>query len=35
MPKHTLLNEPDHVDEPQQIQEYRGLVSRWPPRSTR
>ena len=28
MPKHTLLNEPDHVDEPQQVQEYRGMVSR-------
>ena len=28
MPKHTLLSAPDHVDEPQQIQEYRGLVSR-------
>jgi prevent-host-death family protein len=28
MPKHTLLSEPDHVDEPQQIQDYRGLVSR-------
>ena len=28
MPKHTLLSEPDHVDEPQQVQEYWGLVSR-------
>ena len=28
MPKHTLLSAPDHVDEPQQVQEYRGLVSR-------
>jgi len=28
MPKHTLLSEPDHVDEPQQVQDYWGLVSR-------
>ena len=28
MPKHTLLPEPDHVDEPQQVQDYWGLVSR-------
>ena len=28
MLKHTLLSEPDYVDEPQQVQEYRGLVSR-------
>jgi prevent-host-death family protein len=28
MPKSTLLSEPDHVDEPQKVQEYRGLVSR-------
>ena len=28
MPKHTLLSEPDYVDEPQQVQEYWGLVSR-------
>ena len=27
MPKHTLLSEPDHVDEPQQVQDYWGLVS--------
>ena len=24
MPKHTLLSEPDHVDEPQQVQDYWG-----------
>lgn len=28
MPKHTLLSEPDHVDEPQKVQEYWGIVSR-------
>ena len=28
MPVHTLLSEPDHVDEPRQVQDYRGLVSR-------
>lgn len=28
MPKHTLLREPDHVEEPQQVQDYQGLVSR-------
>lgn len=28
MPKHALLCEADHVDEPQQVQDYRGLVSR-------
>ena len=28
MPKHTLLSEPDPVDEPQQVQDYWGLVSR-------
>ncbi len=28
MSKHTLLNDPDHVDEPQQVQDYWGLVSR-------
>ena len=28
MPKHTLLSEPDHVDEPQQVQDYWSLVSR-------
>ena len=28
MPRYTLLIEPDHVDEPQQVQEYWGLVSR-------
>jgi hypothetical protein len=28
MLKHTLLSEPDHVDEPQQVQDYWGLVSR-------
>lgn len=28
MPKHTLLSELDHVDEPQQVQDYWGLVSR-------
>jgi hypothetical protein len=28
MPKHTLLSEPDHVDEPQQVKDYWGLVSR-------
>ena len=28
MPKPTLLSEPDHVDEPQKVQEYWGLVSR-------
>jgi len=28
MPKHTLLIEPDHVEEPQQVQDYWGLVSR-------
>jgi hypothetical protein len=28
MPKPTLLSEPDHVDEPQQVQDYWGLVSR-------
>jgi len=28
MPKHTLLSEPDLVDEPQQVQDYWGLVSR-------
>jgi len=28
MLKHTLLSEPDYVDEPQQVQEYWGLVSR-------
>ena len=28
MSKHTLLSEPDHVDEPQQVQDYRSLVSR-------
>jgi hypothetical protein len=28
MSKHTLLSEPDHVDEPQQVQDYWGLVSR-------
>jgi len=27
MPKHILLSEPDYVDEPQQVQDYRGLVS--------
>jgi hypothetical protein len=27
MPKHMLLREPDHVDEPQQVQDYWGLVS--------
>ena len=27
MPKHTLLSEPDHVDEPQQVQDYWSLVS--------
>jgi prevent-host-death family protein len=26
--KHMLLSEPDHVDEPQQVQDYWGLVSR-------
>ena len=28
MPKHTLLSEPDHVDEPQPVQNYWRLVSR-------
>jgi len=28
MPEHTLFSEPDHVDEPRQVQDYRGLVSR-------
>ena len=28
MSKHTLLSEPDHVDEPQQVQDYWCLVSR-------
>jgi uncharacterized protein (DUF2267 family) len=28
MPKPMLLSEPDHVDEPQKVQEYWGLVSR-------
>jgi len=28
MPRHTLLSEPDLVDEPQEVQDYRGLVSR-------
>jgi hypothetical protein len=28
MPRHTLLGEPDHVDEPRQVQDYWGLVSR-------
>jgi PHD/YefM family antitoxin component YafN of YafNO toxin-antitoxin module len=28
MSKHELLSEPDLVDEPQQVQDYRGLVSR-------
>ncbi len=28
MSKHTLLSEPDLVDEPQQVQDYWGLVSR-------
>ena len=29
MPEHTLLSEPaDHVDEPRQVQDYRGLMSR-------
>ena len=28
MSKHTFLSEPDHVDEPQQVQDYWGLVSR-------
>ena len=28
MLKHTLLSEPDYVDEPQQVQKYWGLVSR-------
>lgn len=28
MPKHALLCEADHVDEPQKVQDYRGLVSR-------
>ena len=28
MPKHTLLGEPDHVDEPRQVQDYWGLVIR-------
>ena len=28
MPKHKLLSEPDLVDEPQQVQDYWGLVSR-------
>jgi hypothetical protein len=28
MSKHTLLSEPDYVDEPQQVQDYWGLVSR-------
>ncbi|HEY2736996.1 MAG TPA: hypothetical protein VGK45_01255 [Thermoanaerobaculia bacterium] len=27
MPKHRLLSEPDLVAEPQQVQDYRGLVS--------
>ena len=27
MPKHTFLSEPDYVDEPQKVQDYRGLVS--------
>ena len=28
MSKHTLLSALDHVDEPQQVQDYWGLVSR-------
>ena len=28
MPEHTLLSEPDRVDEPRQVQDYRGLASR-------
>ncbi len=28
MVRHTLLSEPDLVDEPQEVQDYRGLVSR-------
>lgn len=28
MPKYTPLSDPDHVDEPQQVQDYWGLVSR-------
>ena len=28
MSKHTLLSEPDRVDEPQKVQEYWGIVSR-------
>ena len=28
MSNHTLLCEPDHVDEPQKVQDYWGLVSR-------
>ena len=28
MSKHTLLREPDHVDEPQQVQDYWGLLIR-------
>jgi len=28
MPEHKLLIEPDLVDEPQEVQDYRGLVSR-------
>ena len=28
MPKHVLLSAPDHVDEPQKVQEYWSIVSR-------
>ncbi len=28
MARQTLLSEPDLVDEPQEVQDYRGLVSR-------
>jgi prevent-host-death family protein len=28
MPKPTVLSEPDHVDEPQKVQEYWSLVNR-------
>ena len=31
MPNHTLLDAPDHVDEPKKVQEYWGIVAGSPP----